>query len=33
MSLCWYLGSAQLSQQTDAMLHYKVEFLPGGSCD
>lgn len=26
-SLCCYLGSAQLSQKTDAMLNYKVEFV------
>lgn len=33
MSLCCYLGSAQLSQQRDAMLNYKVEFVTSYSCE
>lgn len=33
MSTCCYLGSAQMSQRTDAMLNDKVEFVTNYSCE
>lgn len=33
MSSYLYLGSAQLNQQTDALLNYKVKFVTNYSCE